>query len=339
MDSNLISIILPVYNGEQYLASSIESCLNQSYRNIELIIVNDCSTDSTLLIAKKYAKIDSRIRIISNANNKKLPASLNIGHKEAKGDYMTWTSDDNLYDLKALEKLLFTLVKQKADIVYSDYSLIDKKGQIIGDAELRGFENIIFGNFVQACFLYKKEVFRSNNGYDENLFLVEDYDFWLRALISNKFFHLKKKLYYYRKHEGSLTSAISLSKNKKQLWKDNLKTMYINFCLLIGEKEKEEIGIYLAKRLSFQMISFEWFVTNQDLISNFKYKLKRNINFSNEELIEKVFLKKTIEAMINDKDYKSNLSKSIFIVKKYARFMDKNDIKTIIKYAFLKTNK
>ena len=72
----LISIILPVYNGETYLAKSIESCLKQTYSKIELIIVNDCSTDKTVEISKNYAKKDTRIKIVNNKTNQRLPSSL-----------------------------------------------------------------------------------------------------------------------------------------------------------------------------------------------------------------------------------------------------------------------
>jgi hypothetical protein len=161
----------------------------------------------------------------------------------------------------------------------------------------------------------------------------------LRALIHSQFFHLKKKLYYYRKHGASLTNGINSSNDKNQLWKNNLKTMYSNFYLLVTGGGNEEIATFFAKRLSCQKIPFEWFVVNRDLISDFKTKLKQNNNFSNGDLVEAVFLKKTIEAMIQDKDYKTNLSKSIFILKKYTRFLDKKDLKTMIKYSFFKTNK
>lgn len=335
----LISIILPVYNGEKYLSQSIESCLNQTYNNIELIIVNDSSTDSTLLIANHYAEKDARVRVINNEINQKLPASLNIGHREAKGTYLTWTSDDNYYKEDAIENLLNELIDRGVDVIYSDFILIDDKGKIVREVEYIGFENIIFGNFVGASFLYRKEVFERNNGYNEKLFLVEDYDFWLRALIHSKFFHLKKKLYYYRKHGDSLTNGINSCNDKKLLWANNLQTMYANFCLLVNEKENNGIATFLAKRLSYQKIPFIWFVENRDLISDFKIKLKQNSNFSNGNLIEMVFLKKTIEAMIQDRDYKTNLSKSIFILKKYARFVDKSDLKTMIKYSFFKTIK
>ena len=71
----MISVILPVFNGEKYLQQSIRSILEQTYENWELIIVNDCSTDNTEEIAQRYAKIDKRIRVINNLENKKLPAS------------------------------------------------------------------------------------------------------------------------------------------------------------------------------------------------------------------------------------------------------------------------
>ena len=98
------SIVLPTYNGEEFLSNSIESVINQTFQDWELIIVNDCSTDNSLSIAEEYFKKDNRIRIINNAENKKLPESLNIGFREAKGDYFTWTSDDNEYYPNAIEK-------------------------------------------------------------------------------------------------------------------------------------------------------------------------------------------------------------------------------------------
>ena len=106
MKNPKISVILPSYNGERYLAQSIQSVIDQTETDWELIIVNDCSTDSTLEIATKFAKIDRRIKVISNEKNSKLPASLNEGFRRAKGKYLTWTSDDNYYKPDALKKLL-----------------------------------------------------------------------------------------------------------------------------------------------------------------------------------------------------------------------------------------
>ena len=104
-----VSIVLPTYNGEEYISNAIESIINQTYNDWELIIVNDCSNDNTLDIINKYALADSRISIIINNQNMKLPESLNIGFRNAKGDYLSWTSDDNMYDSKAIEKMVHYL--------------------------------------------------------------------------------------------------------------------------------------------------------------------------------------------------------------------------------------
>ena len=94
----MISIILPTYNGEKYLSQAIESILSQTEQDWELILVNDCSTDRTGDICQAYTLKDPRIRVIHNEGNRKLPGSLNRGFREAHGDYLTWTSDDNLLD-------------------------------------------------------------------------------------------------------------------------------------------------------------------------------------------------------------------------------------------------
>lgn len=98
-----VSIVLPTYNGERYIRASIESILNQTYKDWELIIVNDASIDSTIDIVNEYVQRDSRIRVITNSTNKKLPESLNIGFESTSGEYLTWTSDDNMYKPKAIE--------------------------------------------------------------------------------------------------------------------------------------------------------------------------------------------------------------------------------------------
>lgn len=228
--SNLISIILPVYNGEKYLAKSIESCLWQTHKNIELIVVNDASTDSSLEIALGYAKTDQRIKIISNEINRNLPASLNIGHKMASGKFITWTSHDNYYSQDALAILLESLIIENVEICFSNFTIVDEN-----DNELRKYtfsesNSILLENTVRACFLYKMKVFDRLTGYDENLFRIEDYAFWLMASKDFKFHHVSEDLYFYRSHKYSLTAK----KTKKQFIYDEtyvqkVQDMYTKF--------------------------------------------------------------------------------------------------------------
>ncbi|SHM95227.1 glycosyltransferase family 2 protein [Flavobacterium xinjiangense] len=337
--NNLISIILPVHNGEKYLSQSIESCLNQTYKNIELIIVNDCSTDSTLDIVNQYAALDDRVRIINNEENKKLPASLNIGHNQARGGLISWTSDDNIYELDAFEELNKSLFENNVDIVYSDIALINKDGEKIIDFHFVGFENIIFGNFIGSCFLYKKEVFDRNQGYDENLFLIEDYDFWLRAIIHSSYFQVKKILYNYRKHEDSLTSKINNDIEAGELFRNNIKKTYNNFCKKILEKDYEVVADFLTNVLTRQVVSYEWLIKHNVKIKNFEEHLLKNINFSNIKLLKRVFFKKKLEIWILNKSPENIFLQSLFLIKNNFYIIDKNSFKIIIKYSFFKLSK
>ena len=129
-----ISIVMPVYNGEKYLRESIESIREQTCQNWELILVNDCSTDNSPAIMQEYEKKDSRIKVVHNSQNKKLPGSLNIGFEHAAGEYFTWTSDDNRYKPRALERMAAILENDAGiGLVYADMDYIDEEGNKTGE--------------------------------------------------------------------------------------------------------------------------------------------------------------------------------------------------------------
>lgn len=212
-----ITIILPVFNGEKYLGRAIESCLGQSYKNIELIIVEDHSTDNSIEIAKNYLAIDSRVKLICNAKNLKLPACLNLGHKESTGDYITWTSHDNYFHADAIEIMYETHNTNNVDVVYSDYLTIDENDKLSGFTKLKDIEYSLFYGVIGACFLYTRDFHLKNGNYDEDLFLLEDFDYWLRGLKHGKFLKINNPgLYYYRYHLNSLTSQINRDINYKE---------------------------------------------------------------------------------------------------------------------------
>ena len=125
-----MSIVLPVYNGERYLQESIDSILSQTHKNWELIIIDDCSTDKSSSIAKQYAEQDKRIHYYRNEVNLKLPKSLNRGFSLSKGNYLTWTSDDNQFLPNAISKMVKTLKDNQADFVFASCNVIDESGCI-----------------------------------------------------------------------------------------------------------------------------------------------------------------------------------------------------------------
>lgn len=242
MENKLISIVLPVYNGEKFLRDSIDSIINQTYKNWELIIVNDCSTDNSLKIAQEYANLDKRIKVISNETNKKLPASLNIGFKEAKGEYLTWTSDDNMYKPKALEKMYNFLEQNK------EYIMVCAKFEKIINDNIENIytpkpipENMIFECSVGACFLYRRNVLDLVGEYDTQWFLVEDYEYWLRVCLIGKIGVIYENLYTYRLHDACLSTLRSYDvlKNTK-LVQDKYFSIYLEkFPEVKNERDKK----------------------------------------------------------------------------------------------------
>jgi glycosyltransferase involved in cell wall biosynthesis len=202
----LISIVLPCHNGERYLEQSIRSCLGQKYKNWELILVDDGSVDRSREIMENFVLQDKRISLVSNPINRNLPASLNIGFTHAHGEYFTWTSDDNRYHPDTLAELLKALLDGKADAVYSGFAVIDENDGFIINYIRREPEIMVCKSVVGASFLYTRELHEKLHGYDEAMFLIEDYDFWLRAYLSGfKIIKIDKILYDYRDHTGSLS--------------------------------------------------------------------------------------------------------------------------------------
>lgn len=211
-----ISIVLPTYNGERYIQESINSIINQTFTDWELIIVNDCSTDDTSLILNTYAVQDERIKVINNDKNQKLPQSLNIGFQNASGEYLSWTSDDNYYLPDAIEKMVAYLDTYK-DIymVCANMYFIDLNGTYQGVFQEYDETLMYFQNYVGACFAYRKEVLEKIGGYDSDMFLVEDYDYWLRILLNfKKIGYIQEPLYAYRRHSNSLTES-----RNEDVWK------------------------------------------------------------------------------------------------------------------------
>lgn len=208
-----ISVVLPCYNGATMLPTAIESCINQSFKDWELIIVNDCSTDNTLEVALQYADIDNRIRVLDNETNLKLPASLNRGFSEARGLYYTWTSDDNIMHANMLQELSSFLDRNpECGLVASDYIVIDEHDNLKRKVELPDNLSVLLplNNYLGCSFMYRKEVAKYVGDYRVDLFLVEDYEYWIRIAMEYPIARLNKILYSYREHPKSLTSTRQL---------------------------------------------------------------------------------------------------------------------------------
>lgn len=121
MNEKLISVIVPIYNTENYLESCIISIINQTYRNLEIILIDDCSIDNSLKICKFFAKKDSRIVVRKNKTNSGVSATRNNGLKIAKGNYILFVDSDDIIDTELCEKALNRLISENADTVHWGY--------------------------------------------------------------------------------------------------------------------------------------------------------------------------------------------------------------------------
>lgn len=183
----VVSVIMPVYNSEKYLEDAIESVLAQTFQNIELIIVDDGSTDNSLSLCNKYAAIDSRIKTIHKENNGVCSAR-NVGISYAKGEYICFIDNDDLYDKYFIEKMLHVAYHNTIDIIKCGRKNIlinaglkefKSKEYCFKDSKCYTFDEFIENYYpikLTGCFnsvwngMYKADFLKENNLYfDENV--------------------------------------------------------------------------------------------------------------------------------------------------------------------------
>ncbi len=206
----LISVVIPSFNGQRFIKEAIESVIGQTYKDWELILVDDGSSDETPKIMLEYSHNYSNISFHRHSQNLGLPSALNFGFAKAKGDYYTWISDDNIFRNDALKTMIDAIVD--SDIVYANYDAIDENRAIISSQKTGKIENIIFRYVVGPCFLYKAICHHKINGYDERYKTCEDYDFFLRLFYQNFCFKkIDQNLFLFRIHQQQMSS------NKKNL--------------------------------------------------------------------------------------------------------------------------
>src|ERR1044071_5867679 len=156
--SKPVSIVLPVYNGARFLRQSIDSCLQQTYHDIELIVVDDGSKDNSVDLVKSYN--DNRIKLVCHQTNRKLPAALNTGFEHTSGVYLTWTTHDDYYAPTALAEMVNVLEENpRIHFVFADEYLIDEAGQILRLIKNGPIEQLAEKSCLGACRLYRRTVY------------------------------------------------------------------------------------------------------------------------------------------------------------------------------------
>lgn len=205
----MISIVVPVYNVEKFIDETIDSVLNQTYKDFELILVNDCSTDSSVEKIKKYT--DSRIRLIEMDKNLGAWAARNRGIKESQGRYIAFLDSDDLWEPEKLEHELAFLEKEDAGFVFTGYEFADEKGVGTG-AIVHVPHTFTFKQALNNTTIFTSTVMIDKEKIPMELILMpniksEDTATWWRILMAGYIgYGLNENLVKYRRSAGSLSS-------------------------------------------------------------------------------------------------------------------------------------
>ncbi len=222
--ANLISVILPVYNGVPYLDEAIKSILSQTYSNFEFIIINDGSTDNSLEIINRHKSTDDRIKVISR-ENRGLIASLNEGIEKSEGTYIARIDQDDVSLPGRLEVQLNYMLKNHLDICGGDFTNIDAQNNVLEEHKVPKTESEIIITlatnmpFAHSCVMIKKSFLSTNNlkyglnGYRN----AEDLDLWILMYENGaKFGNVDENILKYR----ILSSSMSRT-NRKEIKKES----------------------------------------------------------------------------------------------------------------------
>jgi len=211
MYDSKISVCMATYNGQKYLSQQIDSIINQSYKNLEIIICDDNSTDNTLQLLEKYAQTDSRIRVVKNSSNLGYVKNFEKAIGLSTGEYIALSDQDDIWEEDKLEVLL-SLIKDNL-LIHSDCALIDENNNLIQPSwkgrltTHKKYQDFLFSNVVTGCsVLFSKDLKEKILPFPDELI----YHDWYVAIIAakyNKIEYTEQTLFQYRQHANQDTGA------------------------------------------------------------------------------------------------------------------------------------
>ena len=285
----LVSVIIPCYNAEKYVEAAVRSIMNQTYKNLEIIITDDCSTDNTFSILEKLADEDSRIKLFKNETNQKIVKTLNKLVSLANGKYIARMDADDISLPKRIEKQV-ELLEENSDIAFcgTNAFIINENGKITRKTSLpiTSEDNKFFLQFYSTFFhpsvMLRSEIYKQNL-YDEDFLYAEDYELWARLIFQEnlKGTNLSEKLFEYRIFAGQ-SSAVHQEKqsnasakifDKYRIVSDENKEFHKNlFFTHKCEKSDDELEYAknIFKKLLKQKFKFSFAEIQKLLLSIYK---------------------------------------------------------------------
>lgn len=349
----LVTVFMAAYNSQDHIRKSLESILNQTYENLEILIIDDGSIDNTVNIIKSYN--DKRIRIIENKVNKGIPFTRNLGIKESKGKYMAVMDSDDISDITRIEKQVKILEEhEEIDVVASYFTVFKNDKQIDNKISLKNISkkitrykslnseeikcSLIFSCVIgNPTSMIRLDTLRNHNiSYDEKCFIAQDYRMWSEISKIGRFYMIEESLLNYRDGHSNISK---ISRDKKY-----------NRKIIIDNIHNDLLEFYKFELTSYEKIIFNEFfnedcrdVLNEIDISEIKnildkliYQNKNNNTFNNEVFIK--VINSRINEIINSNNYSFIESIRIYMylirVNNYKTYI--SDIVRIILFKFKK---
>lgn len=299
MKHDRISIIIPIYNTEKYLKKCLDSVINQSYRNLEIILINDGSTDNSLNICNEYKKKDNRIKVI-HKQNEGVSIARNEGIKVSTGKYVIFIDPDDYVANDHVETLYRCMIDNNVDLVISNAIDVNEEGIVLNAKETNDLfmnkdeclkELLSEYNFIHVCWgnIYKRELLE-NSIFNYKYRIAEDLDFLYAYIkkIKSAYF-LSKSTYFWLKREGSATNS-----QYSEKWNDELKIC--NFIINETCKLDNDLHKYAkAKYIRTNINQVQRFNLQKNQVKIFK----DNIKIYKKEVLKYEFFNKKEKLKIN----------------------------------------
>jgi glycosyltransferase involved in cell wall biosynthesis len=220
----LVSILIPTYNRADYLGEAIDSALKQTYKNIEIVVHDDASTDSTPQLLMKYS--DKRLRIIRTEDNHGMLGGWNYIVTKAKGEYIKILASDDLLEPKCVEELVkAAIINPNASVITCQRKFIDGQGRVVKKMGFANKDTVVDGHEharwilttlrenkigEPTAVLYPTKLVKKAGDYDKTFSQFADFEYWIRLLEFGDLVYVHKSLCSFRTHAGSNTSAAIL---------------------------------------------------------------------------------------------------------------------------------
>lgn len=290
MNKPLVSVLIPCYNVDKYVEEAINSILNQTYSNLEIIIINDCSTDNTGEILQQLAKKDIRIKVFDNTENLRLIKTLNKGIKLCTGEYIARMDADDISLPTRIEKEVdFLQTHADHDIVSTQFYTFrsenpakrDLNHSPIYDADLRAYMLFKSGICHPAVLIRKRVFDELGLKFEQEYLHVEDYALWSKAIYKTKIANIPEPLLLYRVHEHQVSSL------HEEIQTENKKEVFKIHCTYLGlPTDKESMDVYASVAESVPThSSFEYLSKCEELMLSL-VEINKKKPFCNNEYLD-----------------------------------------------------